>query len=300
MINLQAQANLGRPTIVSDPLRSTAAEINPETESQDFFTTLLGLFDTPGFVSASPVAKEEVDEAEIKTTWENWFDQSGIRRYSFIADAGNPSVRKDKSADDLRTEYGTLLANAYSQGAYAAPNAYLRSISKEQLQLIQQVHHLADPIYPSRLSDEASLNLLLPPPAQVDLDHDGITAVGASSTLRFPDSNTPSDVREAWNRATAALSEVDKMMAVAQIKFPLVMANMQVGADGQAIRVSHPGDADWKNPMAEPGFSYHQFADAMLEYINTFKSQMTPDQYSRDQGFWSSFRNELKKFGHNL
>lgn len=300
MINTNAQASRSRPVVPNEPLRYSADKIDPEKQTQNFFATLLATFDTKGFASASPVAAESVHQASIKSNWEYWFDQSGIRHYSFVADAGNPSVRKDKNAEDLRAEYGALLADAYAQGAYATPNAYLRSLSKEQLQLVQQVHHLADPIYADRLSDEASLNLLLPPPTQVDLDQDGITTVGAGMTLRFPDSNTPSDVRVAWEKATADLSEMDKLMAVAQIKFPLVMANIQTGPDGQALRMSQPGDADWKNPMAEPDFSYLRFANEMLEYIDTFKSQIMPDQYSRDQGFWSSFRNELQKLGHNL
>jgi hypothetical protein len=300
MINSHFQATYNRPPVAGKQLRYSADNADPEKQTQNFFATLLGTFNTKGFASSSPVATESVHQASIKSSWENWFDQSGIRHYSFVADAGNPSVRKDKNADDLRAEYGTLLADAYAQGAYATPNAYLRSLSKEQLQLIQQVHHLADPIYTDRLSDEASLNLLLPPPTQVDLDQDGITTVGVGMTLRFPDSNTPSDVRVAWDKATADLSQMDKLMAVAQIKFPLVIANMQTGPDGQVLRVSQPGDANWKNPMAESNFSYLRFANQMLEYIDTFKSQMTPDQYSRDQGFWSSFRNELKKLGHNL
>lgn len=292
MIDSTSSPFLASPGIQNQAAANSSAR-GVDRQVEDFYATLLGGFDKEGFASAMPVPEESLNEQSVQTTWNDWFDQLGIKSYTFQAGSGSPSVRKDKTSDDLRQDYGNILVDAYQKGGYASPQQYLRSLDQDQLSAIQQVHHLADPIDPQQLSPEAALNLILPPPAQVDENNDGLTAVGAAYTLRFPSSDTPSDVRDAWDAATADLSEEDKMLYTLQMSMPLITANLHFDQDGGFIRASQPGDSDWVNPMAAKNFSYKQFANEWLQYLKDFGSQMNPEQVHRDQKFWTSFRDNL-------
>lgn len=292
MIDSAASSLLASPTTQKQPTANSSAR-GLDRQVEDFYATLLGQFDKEGFASANPVPEGSLNYQSVRTTWNDWFDQLGINQYSFRAGAESPSVRKDKTAADLRQDYGNILVDAYHKGGYASPQQYLRSLDQEQLSAIQQVHHLADPIDPQQLSPEASLNLILPPPAQIDENNDGLTAVGAAYTLRFPNSDTPSEVRDAWDTATADLRDEDKMLYTLQMSMPLITANLHIDEEGRFIRASQPGDSDWVNPMAAKNFSYKQFASDWLQYLKDFGSQMQPEQVQRDQKFWTSFRDHL-------
>ena len=69
---------------------------------------------------------------------------------------------------------------------------------------------------------------------------------------------------------------------------------MHFDQDGQYLRSSEPGDADWINPQSQAGFSFSNQANEWLQYLDRFKAQMPPDQYQRDIRFWSAFRDNLK------
>lgn len=264
-----------------------------EDNLQDVFSTVLAEVGREGYKSADAPSPDGLSPQEITASWEQWFDGVASSRYQFEFNAANPSVRKDKTAEDLKQDFGKILHDAYSSGGYATPSAYLSKLSSVELQTIQQVQHLAEPIDIGQLSEEASLNLLLPPDAQVDANHDGLAAVGAAYSLRFPDSNTPKDVKLAWEKATDGLSEGDRLTYELQMTFPLIAANIHTDGDGNYLSSSNPGDPDWVNPMASQSFSYKDNANSWLEYLDLFRNQMPPEQYARDKTFWETFRDEL-------
>jgi hypothetical protein len=268
-----------------------------DRQVQDVFSAVLQRIGREGFASAQPLPESLPLVEAVGSSWEQWFNEFSSPRYTFIAGSGSPSVRENKTADDLRTDYKQILVNAYENGGYASPESYLKKLSSEDLATIQQVHHLADPIRPESLSSESALNLLLPPDAQVDENRDGLTSVGAAYTLRFPDSNTPPKVRMAWEATTKDMSEQDRMLQVLQMSSQLLTANMHFDKDGQYLRSSEPGDADWINPRSLANFSFTNQANEWLEYLNRFSAQMPPEQYQRDFGFWSAFRDNLKMYG---
>lgn len=265
--------------------------------TQDVFSAILKQVGRSGYASASPVDDASISAESIARTWDEWFHDFCAIRYTFTAGSDSPSVREGKSATDLQNDYRRILTNAYKAGAYEDPLSYVKNLTSEDLSAIQQVHHLADPIRPESLTAEASLNLLLPPDAQVDEDRDGLTAVGASYSFRFPDSNTPAHVRNAWELTTQGLSEEDRMLYQMQIGSQLLLANLHFNENGEYLGRSEPGDADWVNPLASPNFSYRQQATKWLEYLKQFSSQMEPEQFQRDYAFWSSFRDRLSMFG---
>ncbi len=268
-----------------------------ERHVQDVFSAVLQQAEREGYASAQSLPESTNVVEAVGSSWEQWFNEFSSIRYTFVAGSESPSVRANKTADDLRTDYKQILVSAYENGGYASPESYLKKLSSADLATIQQVHHLADPIQPDTLSSESALNLLLPPDAQVDENRDGLTAVGAAYTIRFPDSNTPPKVRMAWEEATQDMSEQDRMLHVLQMSSQLLTANMHFDKDGQYIRSSEPGDADWINPQSRADFSFLNQANEWLEYLNRFKAKMPPEQYQRDFRFWSAFRDNLIKFG---
>jgi hypothetical protein len=260
---------------------------------QSVFAEVLAAAGRQGYESAqSRETTEPLDQA-VASSWEGWFNESSAMRYTFVAGAGSPSVRPNRTAADLRDDYRQILIDAYQHGGYSDPEGFLRTLDSEQLATIQQVHHLADPIRVASLLTEASLNLLLPPSTQVDEDRDGLTAVGAAYTLRFPDSNTPVEVREAWELTTAGMSESDRALHEMHMKFALVTANIHFDQEGNFLGSSDPGDSDWVNPQASPDFSYSDYAQDWLDYLQNFSKQIPAEQYQRDYQFWSTFLEHL-------
>jgi hypothetical protein len=277
------------------PISSTGdrAPSSAEHHVQDVFAAVLAQAGKQGYASAEPLSDPTSLPEEITSSWERWFDECGRGRYTFQAGPGNPSVRDHKTAEDLKEDYGQILSNAYQGGGYADPSAYLKSLSAEDMEAIQQVQHLAEPIHVAALSDEAALNLLLPPGSQVDENRDGLTAIGAAYTLQFPNSNTPREARDAWEAATADLPESERMMHELQMCLPVTLANMHCDANGNFVRCSNPGDADWVNPMAAADYSYVDAANDWLNYLDSFKNQMPVARYESDVNFWTTFRDNL-------
>ncbi|TWU04002.1 hypothetical protein Pla100_09380 [Neorhodopirellula pilleata] len=111
---------------------------------------------------------ERIDES-----WNHWFQIARLGRYA-----------SPEAPADLGTTYGDVLQKAYSEGAYAAPVPFLKGLSADELETIQNANWLADPIRVDSLTEEGALNLLIPAAAQVDLNYDGLVflvVVGSSS-----------------------------------------------------------------------------------------------------------------------
>lgn len=99
----------------------------------------------------------------------------------------------------------------------------LAEFSIDEMKLLQRATSLAEPIQIDALSDEGAINLLAQPDktGMVDLNNDGVVEIGKAKTLTYPPLNAPAGVHEAWNQATANLSEADKMM----LQFHMATAN---------------------------------------------------------------------------
>ncbi len=286
---------IGQPGLLAQQHTRTRSE-SAEQHLQDVFSAVLAQVGKQGFASAEPTDQSVPLQEAVASSWNDWFNEFSPRRYSFVSGSHSPSVREGKTADDLRSDYEKVLVAAYQNGGYANPQAYLKTLTPEDLATIQQVQHLAEPIQPDSLSAEAALNLLIPPAAQVDENNDGLTAVGAAYTLRFPDSHTPTDVRLAWEASIQDLPEEDVALHVMQMCMQLFTANMHFDEHGQYLGSSEPGDANWINPRASADFSFIEAADAWLEYLEQFAPKMPPEQFQRDFKFWSDFRRNLSQF----
>lgn len=269
------------PTLTRQQRRDAAGE-----EVQNLFNEILTQAGQSGYASAEAYESENSVETDIQQTWDDWFT---------VSNAGN--YPDGVSSQDLKTGYGQILVRAYNEGGYLAPKGFLSGLSDEDLEIIQHVSRLVDPINPNAITDEGALNLLIPMPAQVDANNDGLTQVGKGNSIRFPDSRTPEAVVNAWNETTADMPPAEKMMYELRMKLSVITANIIVDDNGQFVRQREPGDADWVNPMAADNYSYQDLAQQYLDYLDYFKNQIPPDQYEKDTAFWTDFKQTLAKHG---
>lgn len=252
----------------------------PKQVVQDVFSAVLEAAGREGYESAQAISDEEPLAEQIVTSWSDWFDGERTGgRYQNVSDA-----------ELWKQSYGEILQRAYEEGGYGNPTAFLKSLSAEELQVVQSVHRLADRISVDKLSEEGALNLLVPPPAQVDLNHDGLTGCGAGYGMRFPDSNTPPTVAAAWEEATEGMSLGERMIYEFQMMLPLLTANIVCDQDGRFLDRYEPGDPEFTNPMASDDYSYLRAAQDRLDYLDLFRNQMSPERYAKDTAFWTTLQ----------
>lgn len=250
---------------------------------QDVFSEVLAAAGRGGYASAEAVSDDQPLADQISASWSDWFDgEQRSGRYQGEADA-----------ESLKQTYGEILVRAYEEGGYGDPKSFLQSLSKEELAVVQCIHRLADPIEVGSLSDEGAVNLLVPPAAQVDLNHDGLTRCGKAYGMRFPDSNTPAAVAKAWDEATAGMGLGERMIHEMQMMLPLLTANIVCDDEGRFLHRYEPGEPGFTNPMASSDYSYTQAAQERLDYLERFRYQMPTEQYERDKAFWTELRGLL-------
>lgn len=258
---------------------------NQAHQVRDVFSELLEAAGRQGYASAQAVESDQPVDEQIQTTWTNWFDVERISgRY-----------QGEKDAETLRQDYGNLLVRAHAEDGYVRPQDFLNSLSKDDLETVQTIHRLANPINVNGLTEEGSLNLLLPPPAQVDLNHDGLTRSGLAYGLRFPDSTTPAEVTTAWEEVTAGMPLGERMTYELQMKLPVLFANFYVDENGAYSHHFEPGDPEFRNPMADPEYSYFQATQDQLNGLEFSKNLIPQDEYERRTEFWTRFQGLLEE-----
>ena len=260
--------------------------VQAERAVQDVFASVLAEVGQSGYASSESHAEQPPEGEQITASWQNWLSAAGQTRYSDQPDS-----------QQTLEDFNALMLQAYETKAYATPKAFLSGLNTEQLQTVQNVHRLVEPIQVPELTEEGTLNLLLPPPAQVDLNHDGSTQSGVGTTIKFPDSRTPEAVADAWYESTTSLSFGERAHRELQVKSAVLLANIHLDENGRFSHQTEPGDPDWINPLADPDFSYVGQAEDILGSLEYFKNQTPPDQYQSGVKFWSEFHSALLAHG---
>ncbi|MAT70523.1 MAG: hypothetical protein CMJ58_13480 [Planctomycetaceae bacterium] len=271
--------------------RAAPQSPTPDRQVQGVFSALLEAAGRSGYASAQSGRDTPLADNSAQAAWFDWFAvERGGGRYASESTA---------DAQQLRSGYGEILARAHAEGGYVAPFDFLRRLSQDELEIVQHVHRLAQPIDVGALNEEGALNLLLPPAAQVDLNHDGLTQAGAGMSLRFPDSNTPASVVDAWEEATAGLPPGERMMYELRMVLPTALANIHTDETGAFSHAVEPGDPEWINPLADPGYSYATATQQQLDGLDFALSlgSITRAQYDRQQGFWQGLQDALRERG---
>lgn len=253
-----------------------------DRQVQNAFSAVLEAAGRQGYASATPATSGASVADSAQQAWDDWF---GTRpeRYASQADPGK-----------LQQGFGAIVGKAIAEEGYVDPKGFLASLSREDLATLQSVHLLAEPINIESLTEEGALNLLLPPPAQVNLNADGITQSGASQRLAFPNSNTPREVVDAWEAATAGMPWAERSMFELKMIMPTLLANIEVDADGQFVGQRGPGDPGYRNPMSEAGYSYREAVQSMIDALDFQKQQMPRKQFEEQMAFWRLFNEELE------
>lgn len=253
---------------------------------QNLFNEILIGAGKSGFASAEAYESDNAIQDDIQQTWNDWFTLANVGNY--------PDGVK---SEQLQTDYAKLLVRSYNEGGYADPKGFIDGLSKEEMATLQHINRLADPIDVDSLTQEGALNLMVPRPAQVDLDFDGLTEVGKGYMIRFPDSRTPEAVVNAWNETTAGMDEMERSFFGLQMKLPTLLANVQLDDQDRYVSHTEPGDPDWVNPQADPGYSYTELTEQMLDYLDYFQHQIPKDQYEQQRDFYTAFQDNLKENG---
>lgn len=250
---------------------------------QNIFSEVLLNSGRSGFASAEIGTNTEPLNERIQQSWDSWYQTELVGRYA-----------SDEAPKDLGTNFGAILIKAYQSGGYVDPKAFLRDLSESELTTIQNTHWLAEPIQIDSLTEEGSLNLLLPPAAQIDLNRDGLTQSGAAFGIRFPDSTTPPTVVSAWEQATDGMPLSERMVYELQMKFPVLLANLVTDADGKFLYAREPGQPDFVNPMDNPDYSFVDVTQDWIDHLDYFKNQMDPLRYKQGMEFWKTFQQALR------
>lgn len=272
------------PAAFASPAREARAVAGEQL--QVVFSEVLEQVGRSGYASADAYQSPNPVEHDIRHGWSDWF--AGATQDG--AYASGPVGQ-----DALEQRYGDILVRSSQEGGYHDPQEFLQRLSQDELNVVQQVHHLADPIAVDSLSGEGALNLQIPPPAQVDANRDGLTQVGAGSMIRFPDSETPASVVAAWNEATAGMDPQEKMRYEFRMKLPTLLARLPTDGRGTDVDRYAPSPPGFVNPMALPSFSYLDLTQQALDALERFRNQTPPEQYARQTDFWTRFRGSLQK-----
>ncbi len=269
-------------TGVPHVLTKREQELARDHQVQSVFSQVLAEVGRQGYQSAAPADSEVPLGEQISSAWSDWFDF-----------ALTSSHRAAEAPQELKESFGNILQQAYHDGGYADPKAFLKSLSEDQLETVRQVHWLADEIDVDGLSEEGALNLLIPRSAQVDLNQDGLTQSGAAYGIQFPDSNTPKPVVQAWEEATQDMEWRDRAFYGLQMRLPGMMANYFFDENGGYLSHFEPGDPEYRNPMAAEDYSYVDSVQTHLDYLETFKNQLDPEKFQRDTAFFQKLKDAL-------
>ena len=176
--------------------------------------------------------------------------------------------------ESVSEAFKQIIDKAATNGGYNDPLGFVRSLSTTELDALQHIHCLAEPIIPQGLSKEGALNLLYSPDQSKDINNDGLSDVGLAKMWKYPPPNAPEAVKKAWKEATAGLSDMEAALKM-----------------GPFMPMGLPGEPGWKNMYAEPDFSYSK---QVVDYLKSMEIHK-PNDYEKQKAFFQSYLELLKK-----
>lgn len=165
---------------------------------------------------------------------------------------------------------------------------FLAALTPQDLTLLQQASGLAEGINVASLSEEGAANLLLTNDNRVDLNNDGLVEVGAARLITFPPVNAPQSVKEAWETATAGMSDKDRMSLTGWVALPMTFGATMPGYSGEAPQL---GD------MADAGFDWNDLIARLLDGIEASRPYNATAQMDMLEDGVRRFGDELKSRG---
>ncbi len=214
---------------------------------------------------ATPSGSSGIGYAGIEAEFDSWSRQ---RRTDGAGDDYMNGV------DAARATYLDIARKAQGSDGLADPVAFVQSLDANELQALQTIHSLAEPIDPASLTKEGALNLLLPRTMARDIDGDGMMMVGVANTIAFPPGDAPQAVKDAWAKTTKGMDFGMKL----NLQMSMHLAGNAVRADG--------GDEDYGTLVdrAVQGATFNLryqrpdtmvFAKRMLDALKTLQANLS-------------------------
>lgn len=177
--------------------------------------------------------------SQVASAFDTWFDEWSAMNsgYAFVDETAN-----------ARNAFVEIAQKAEDAEGFEHPQQFISSLSRVELDVLRQVHGLADPIDPATLSREGALNLLLAAGQSQDLDGDNLVSVGAGRKFVFPPANAPQTVKAAWEATKdilggASMLDLSASMMSGMVGFSVASAARTVAStatgDDYAAMVSN-------------------------------------------------------------
>lgn len=232
----------------------------------------------PSNVSHENPFQNSVNMSEEVDTW-------------FIQEQEAMSYRTN-DPNHLKQEVKDILEKAVQSEGFSHPKEFMKSLTSEERQALVKVnsygHELSDAEIDS-MSFEGAYNMLVPSYMRLDTDGNGLTAHGNGQTFKFPSSNAPESVKEAWASLTENMTSEEKLMAEAKMMTVYISRNLNAQMNGEGVDT-------FVDPFMEESFSYLDLARDSLAANEYFKGQMPEGQYERDKEFWTRFIEVFKQY----
>ncbi|PKU22737.1 hypothetical protein CWS72_19870 [Telmatospirillum siberiense] len=181
---------------------------------------------------------------------------------------------------DAQDAVGAVYAEGRSAVQTGRAKDFLSGLDTQSLSLLQEAASLAEPVDVASLSEEGAENLLLAPTEAVDLNGDGMIQTGASLGFQFPPVNASPELRAAWEKTTAGMSEGDAATLALMIGGP------SVAVDGSDMRMTDfSGNFNWNAYMKQ----MISANEAAAPYNTAQQTQKINDQL---QDFWSALKDQ--------
>ncbi len=279
------------PTAVYVPQTPAIAAVSTQDETG---TTGSGKDTETSAVSAS--------SASLNTAISNPRVSSAVQK-ALLQYQTNGSVfgREDRNlmavrgvSDETQLRFAQIVQDAAINGAYDDPIAYIRSLPSDDIEVLRQVHSLAETNgVTSVKTEEGAMNLLLPNEHQVDINNDGLVTTGIANGIRVPPPNAPQAVKDAWKEMTAGMSISDRLKAEAPFLLAHLSANVRTDGNGQIIGFNEPGSADYKNPF---GTTIGEWNTLLNDLIRQYTGDGNPDAAAQKHlDMLSTFRDLIQQ-----
>ncbi len=199
-------------------------------------------------------------------------------------------------SDETQLRFAQIVQDAATNGAYDNPIAYIRSLPSDDIEVLRQVHCLAETSgVTSVRTEEGAMNLLLPREQQVDTNNDGLVTTGIANGIRVPPPNAPQAVKDAWKEMTKGMSIGDRLKAEAPFLLAQLTANLKADDSGQVIGFYEPGDENYTNPF---GTTIGAWNTLLSDMISQYTGDGNPDAAARKHiDMLTRFRDLIQQTG---
>ncbi|NVJ71616.1 MAG: hypothetical protein HWE08_14775 [Alphaproteobacteria bacterium] len=279
-----------------------------------------GLFGAAGYgqaVGATNSAGNTGNSAAFAEAMRGVYEQTGYRFAATAPVLNNPlspaawpdkfSARIDAAAeklgisvDDVKAKFAAISQRAAEEGGFEQPKEFLKSLSEEDRATITAVQSYGVELTDSRiggLGQEGALNLLLPPGAQRDFNGDGFHQIGEGNIFSFPPDSASPKMKQAWDSYMQEIPEEDRLMAVSRFLPLIATENLEYDGQGQATGMRGPRDVGFRNPYAEPDFSFMDYAQDRLAFVEANPHMVDSRHVDSLKRFWSGLIDKFQEHG---